>query len=251
MTLVPAYPRRMNLMRFLCGRRGPARRPAWLASDRGVVLLAAGCLAAVVAQAAEGNHKLFNGRNLDGWRAYLSDHRSGLESVWSVHEGILICKGEPLGYLFTKEAYTNFRLNLEWRWAPGESPGNSGVLFRINGKPMPLPRSLEMQLKSGDAGDLYGFHAMKIGGPAARIRSVKGDELGGDFTGVAKLQANEKTPGEWNEAELVVEGPNVQVRVNGLLVNEATDLEIAAGPIALQSEGGEIHFRKVELTPLP
>jgi len=109
----------------------------WLA----LVLL--GGLLALPASGAESARKLFNGRNLDGWRAYLSDHRVGMEDVWSVHDGILICKGEPMGYLYTKEAFTNFRVNLEWRWAPGEKPGNSGLLMRINGKPMSLPRCLE------------------------------------------------------------------------------------------------------------
>ena len=217
-------------------------RGAWL-------LLLAGLLVPS-ASGAEDARKLFNGRNLEGWRAYLSDHRTGIEDVWSVRDGLLICKGEPMGYLFTKEAFTNFRLNLEWRWAPGEKPGNSGLLMRINGKPMPLPRSLEMQLKSGDAGDLYGFHGMKLSGAADRLRTSKGDLIG-DLIGVGKVQANEKTPGEWNVAEVTLDGGKLEVRVNGLLVNEATDCEVVAGPIALQSEGGEVHFRKVEITPLP
>ena len=43
---------------------------------------------------------------------------------------------------------------------------------------------------------------------------------------------------------------NLQVKVNGRVVNEATDCEVVAGPIGLQSEGGKIHFRKVRLVPL-
>ena len=219
--------------------------------SRGVGLLILGCLLTPLASGAESARKLFNGHNLDGWHAYLSDHRVGMGDVWSVQDGILICKGEPMGYLFTKEAFTSFRVNLEWRWAPGEKPGNSGLLMRINGKPMPLPRSLEMQLKSGSAGDLYGFHGMKLAGAAARLTSSKGGELAGDLVSVGKMQANEKTPGEWNVAEVTLDGGKLEVRVNGLLVNEATDCEVVAGPIALQSEGGEVHFRKVEITPLP
>jgi hypothetical protein len=40
------------------------------------------------------------------------------------------------------------------------------------------------------------------------------------------------------------------VWVNEQLVNEATEAEIASGPIGLQSEGGEVHFRKIVITPL-
>jgi hypothetical protein len=40
------------------------------------------------------------------------------------------------------------------------------------------------------------------------------------------------------------------VFVNGTKVNEATGATVLPGRIGLQSEGGEIHFRRVELTPL-
>ena len=83
---------------------------------------------------------------------------------------------------------------------------NSGVFLRINGAPKPLPRCIENQLKSGDAGDLYGFHGMKIDGDKARRIEVKAHELGGDFVGVKKLLGNEKPPGAWNRLEVLADG---------------------------------------------
>lgn len=194
---------------------------------------------------------LFNGKNLDGWRYYLSDHMAGLEDVWSVKDGVLVCKGEPMGYLYTKQAYKNFRLNLEYRWAPGGKPGNSGVLMRINGKPMPLPRCLECQLQHGKAGDFYGFHGMKISGDEARLRQVKGHELGGDLSGVGRAAGAENEPGEWNKLEITAAGGTLKAVMNGKPVNEAKDAEVVAGPIALQSEGGEVHFRNIVLVEIP
>ncbi len=44
---------------------------------------------------------LFNGKNLRGWKAHLSEPDVKKKDVWSVKDGILICKGEPLGYLYT------------------------------------------------------------------------------------------------------------------------------------------------------
>jgi hypothetical protein len=38
--------------------------------------------------------------------------------------------------------------------------------------------------------------------------------------------------------------------VNGKKVNEARAATVLPGRIGLQSEGGEIHFRRVELVPL-
>jgi hypothetical protein len=194
--------------------------------------------------------ELFNGKDLGGWRSYLSEHAVGQSDVWSVKDGVLICKGEPMGYLYTVKAYTDFRLRVEWRWAPGQEAGNSGVLMRINGEPKPLPRSLESQLKSGDAGDLYGFHGMAISGESAREISVKGHRLGGDLAGVKKKAGAEVALGEWNVMEIELEGGDLRVWVNGTLVNEAKGCEVTEGPIGLQSEGGEIHFRKVQLTPI-
>ena len=200
----------------------------------GFMLIGLALAAAPSTKSADAEIKLLD-KGLQGWRYYLSDHLVGMEDVWSVRDGVLVCKGEPMGYLYTAKAYKNFRLHVEWRWAPGTKPGNSGVLFRINGKPMPLPRCLEAQLQAGNVGDLYGFHGMK---------------LSGDLNGVTKIAGNEKDPGEWNVYEVLAEGPSIKVWLNGKLVNEARDAELLAGPLALQSEGGEIHFRNVLLKPL-
>jgi hypothetical protein len=194
--------------------------------------------------------ELFDGKSLEGWTYFLVKPGVAMEEVWSVKDGILVCKGDPLGYLRTDRDYTNFRIAVEWRWAPGTEPGNSGVLLRINGEPKGVPRCIECQLKSGNAGDLYGFHGMKIAGDPARLRTEKDNAVVGDLIGVSKMEAREKPAGEWNLIEISVEGPRVTVSVNGAKVNEATDCDVLAGPIALQSEGGEIHFRKVSLTPL-
>ncbi len=193
---------------------------------------------------------LFNGKNLDGWKAFLVEPGVQKEDVWSVQEGILICKGEPLGYLYTEGKYTNFRLLVEWRWAPDTEPGNSGVLMRISGEPKGIPRAIEAQLKSGNAGDLYGFHGLKIDGAADRKQEAQGHELLGDYFGVSRIESNEHDPGQWNTYDIVLDGPNIAVSVNGKKVNEATNAEVLAGSVGLQSEGGEIHFRKVQLKPL-
>jgi hypothetical protein len=193
---------------------------------------------------------LFNGVNLDGWNAFLVEPDVEKEDVWSVQDGVLICKGEPLGYLYTETKHESFRLIVEWRWAPGTEPGNSGVLMRISGEPKGIPRSIEAQLKGGSAGDLYGFHGLKIDGAEERKRGGEAHELLGDFVGVGKTEANENEPGQWNTYDIMLNGPNLEVKVNGKIVNDANNAEVLAGPIGVQSEGGEIHFRKIQLTPI-
>ena len=122
--------------------------------------------------------------------------------------------------------------------------------LRINGEPRAIPRSYEAQLQSGNAGSLYGFWGMKLSGDPSRKREVAGHESLGDMVGFSKIEGNENPPGEWNRYEIRLAGPDIVVRVNGKTLNEATGADVLAGPIGLQSEGGEIHFRKVELTPL-
>ncbi|MEW6250045.1 MAG: DUF1080 domain-containing protein, partial [Planctomycetota bacterium] len=99
-----------------------------------------------------GEVRLFNGRNLDGWKAFLPDGTAP-EKVWSVppapgdsaaagRTGVLICRGEPAGYIRTERDFTNYVLKLEWRF---EKPGNSGVLLRVIGPDKVWPRCMEAQ----------------------------------------------------------------------------------------------------------
>lgn len=214
--------------------------------------LAAGMLGYGSVAAEPGDTALFNGRDLSGWNFLLVEPDAKMEDVWSVKDGLLVCRGEPMGYLFTRDTFKNFRMTVEWRWAPGGNPGNSGVLLRINGGQRGLlPRCLESQLKSGDAGALYGFHGMGIGGPGERFVHIPEHKIGGELRGVKKIKGAENPPGEWNTMEIVLNGSALTVSVNGHKVNEATDCEIVPGPVGLQSEGGEIHFRSVRIAPMP
>jgi hypothetical protein len=186
--------------------------------------------------------QLFNGKDLSGWDYFLVEEDAEMEDVWSVEDGILVCKGEPGGYLATKGEYENYELVVEWRWP--EEPGNSGVLMRIAGEPAMLPSSVEAQLRSGSAGDMYGFQGFKIGGDPARLSEISiGWSLG-------KIEGNEKEPGEWNRYDITVNGDQITVVLNGKVVNQATGCDVRPGRIGLQSEGGVIHFRSVKLTPL-
>lgn len=192
--------------------------------------------------------QLFNGSDLSGWSHVLVGEGVKKEDVWSVKDGVLVCKGTPLGYLFTNESYQDFTLSFEWRWAPEGTPGNSGVLLRIAGKPATfMPKCVEAQLKHENAGDAWGFFGASIDGPAERIQEIKNHESLGDFKGVKKIKAAEKPPGEWNQYEIKVSGTTLELKVNGELVNQVKGLDILSGPIGFQSEGAEIHFRDIRL----
>jgi hypothetical protein len=201
--------------------------------------------------------RLFNGQTLAGWSHFLVDPMVPATDVWSVRDGVLVCKGEPLGYLYTNTEHTSFRLVVEWRWAPGAAARlgktpNSGVLLRVNGEPKPkgVPRAYEAQLQAGSAGDLYAFWGMPLDGDPQRRREAKGHELLGDMVGFKKTEAAENPEGEWNTYDITLDGSSLVVLVNGKKVNEAKGATVLPGRIGLQSEGGEIHFRRVELWPI-
>jgi len=205
---------------------------------------------AVAGAAQPAAKQLFNGKDLSGWDYFLVDDDAAMRDVWSVRDGLLICKGKPMGYLYTKEKFKNFKLIVEWRWAPGKKPGNSGVLMRITGKPTMLPNCVEAQLKSGSAGDMYGFQGFNIDGDPERRRDVPKHKLAGYLRALSKIRGNEKKPGQWNKYEITAKGETITLVINGKTVNRATGCDVRAGHIGLQSEGGEIHFRTVTLTPL-
>lgn len=206
-----------------------------------ICFLAASFAATLAADEAK-SIKLFNGKDLDGWTG-LSADKTKIEDVWSVADGVLVCRGKPNGYLRTKEKYKNYELTLEWRWKPSDEKvnRNSGVLLRMVGEDKVWPKSVEAQLMAGNAGDFWNFNGFKMKGDPSRTKGAS----------TKKAHAsNEKKLGEWNAYRIVVNKGNVKLYVNGELQNEATEVEEIAGPICLQSEGAEIHFRNLELKPI-
>lgn len=192
--------------------------------------------------------ELFNGKDLKGWQYVLADPQVKMEQVWSVHDGILLCQGTPVGAIYRGPDVTNFRLVVEYRW-PGK-PSNSGVFSRISQPIKALPIAVETQLKNGSAGDVLGLQGKKVASGQPRFFEVKAHPLAGDISGVAKLADREKPAGEWNRIEILATGANYKVWMNSDLVNEVTGVEVNSGPVGVQSEGGPVEFRRISLTPL-
>ncbi|MBN1908587.1 MAG: DUF1080 domain-containing protein [Pirellulales bacterium] len=184
---------------------------------------------------------LFNGKDLSGWTYHLNDKKAKMADVWSVRDGVIHCKGKPTGYIRTTKKYTSFVLKLQWRWPKDAKPGNSGVLLRVVGEDKVWPKSVEAQLKDQWAGDIWNIDEfpMKVDPTRTEGRNTK-----------RMHPSNEKPQGEWNEYEITLEKGKLTLKVNGLVQNTATDIQVVPGYIALQSEGAPIEFRNVRLAPL-
>ncbi|NQV33017.1 MAG: DUF1080 domain-containing protein [Phycisphaeraceae bacterium] len=183
------------------------------------------------------------------WTHYLADPNVSRQDVWQIHDGILICKGTPLGYLYTTQDYDDFTLRLQWRWAPGKAPGKGGVLIRMTGTHKIWPKSLEAQINANDAGDFWGLDGYGLSGDVDRRKTLT-HETFGELTHLKKTQGQEKSPGQWNTYEIIAQNDTVTLMINGEQVNQATHCATNPGKVCLTSEGTEIHFRNISLTRL-
>ena len=194
--------------------------------------------------------ELFDGKSLSGWAYVLADPQVKMEQVWSVQDGLLTCQSTPVGFIYKGPEVTDFRLIVEYRWPPGSEPGNSGIFSRISRPMKAIPPAIECQLKHGSAGDVLGLQSKTIAAGQPRFFSVLKHPLAGDIAGVTKTADAENPPGQWNRVEILAQGPRYSVSMNGKLINTAEGVEVVAGPIGLQSEGGVIQFRRATLTIL-
>lgn len=60
----------------------------------------------------------------------------------------------------------------------------------------------------------------------------------------------ESPDGKWTRLEVICSGDKITNIVNGKTVNVGSKSSLTKGKIIFQSEGAEIYFRKIELTPL-
>jgi hypothetical protein len=187
---------------------------------------------------------LFNGKDLSGWTPVLDQAGADPARTWSVADGVLKCTGKPAGYIKTDREFGDYVLTLQWRWPAGTAGGNNGVLVHAS-TPRALgiwPKSIEVQLFKGNAGDLWVIGTeLDVPDEAKRKEGRRHKNL---------TDGSEKPIGEWNRLEITCKGDTIRVKVNGDLVNEATNCSVTRGAICLQSEGAPIEFRDIVLTPL-
>ena len=195
-----------------------------------IILLA---LMLVVAQAsfAQKKVKLFNGKDLSGWKIY------GTEK-WYVQDGLLVSESgsdKGYGYLGTEENYQDFEIELEFKQ---EANGNSGVFIRstVDGTKV-SGWQVEVAPPGNDTGGIYESYG--------RGWLIKPDP--------AKDKALKF--GEWNKMRIVVKGDNVTSYVNGVEMVNFSDAKIGQGKggVLLQIHDGggiKVYWRNIVLKKL-
>ena len=216
----------------------------------------AALLSVPVARAEEvpqGWVSLFNGKDLSGWVDVNTSPQT-----WVVKDGLLICKGLPIGVMRSAKQYENFVLHIEWRHM--EAGGNSGVFIWSEGttpKERPLPKGMEVQMlelewpllnreKDGSprpmgyvSGELFGANGLEAVPDKPRGKRSMSWEM------------RCKGKGEWNTYDVVAVDGVVKLAINGKFVNGMREATVRKGYLCLESEGAEIHFRNIRILELP
>ena len=162
------------------------------------ILLSIGAtLPAVMALSADdGFTPLFNGRNLDGWI-------TGSDNAWVVEDGVIGLRREfdgrehNLDYLWTREKYADFVLELEFK-VPERA--NSGVFLRTSDLKNPVYTGLEVQVSNS-----HGRNKLL----------TRGGTAGAIYDCVAPTENAVKEPGQWNRYRITCHDNIVRVELNG------------------------------------
>jgi hypothetical protein len=204
----------------------------------------------------EVGRSLFNGQNLAGWHMDVPELDTNPQAriPFVVRNGMLVSLGTPNGHLITDAAYQDYRLSLRYRFAG--KPGNCGVLVHAS-TPRALykmfPKSIEVQMMHQNAGDFWCIveditvpDMEKRRGPKENWGITEGKERR-----VINLTDNSEKPlGEWNDMVVECLKDSVKVWVNGDLVNFGYNATATRGQIAVQAEGAEVEFARLELRPI-
>lgn len=175
----------------------------------------------------------FEEQDANNWVYVLKDRSLASSSVFKMKNGVLQISGASSGYLRTQKTYSDYTLELEWRWT--NKLGNSGVLVHIQAKDTIWPVCYQVQQRSDAAGDIICMNGLW----AKECKdSVK-------FTVPKFLPSNEKALGEWNAMKVICMKNTLKVFINGVLQNNVTGLTAEKGFIGFQNEGIPLEFRKM------
>ncbi len=196
---------------------------------------------------------LFNGSDLSGWHVDVPamDTNPDTLNPFIVRDGMLVSLGTPGGHLITDDEYQNYSLHVEYRFAG--TPGNCGVLIHAS-TPRALygmfPKSMEVQMQHQHAGDFWCI-VEDITVPDMESRRGPEENWGiteGKGRNIKNLTDGSEHPvGAWNTMLIEAVGNEIKVWVNGDLVNHGFNCTAQKGQIAIQAEGSEVEFRKIEL----
>ena len=139
-------------------------------------------------------NKVAGDLNPSGWKNLLASELSNCifnEGSWLMQDGVLAWQGG--GYIWTKERYGDFILDLEFKVSEG---ANSGVFFRTGDLKDIVHTGIEVQIHETTDGSKYGA-------------------CGAIYDCLAPSKNVVKKAGEWNHYTITCKANNIYVVLNG------------------------------------
>jgi hypothetical protein len=164
---------------------------------------------------------LIDGTNgMDNWTP------TGSDANWRAADGAIqadksTTKGSSV--LVSKRSFKDFELYVEF-WASEDT--NSGIYIRVR-NPTNVSTSTgayEVQIWDKNPNPAYST---------------------GSLVNVASVQPIYKAGGRWNTYEIYAKGPEITVKLNGVVTVSAYDKNFSEGRIGVQYNGGPIKVRKL------
>jgi hypothetical protein len=184
---------------------------------------------------------VFNGKDFTGW--------AGDTASYEVKDGAIVCKPKKGGTVYTKEEYGDFAARLEYRLPPG---GNNGLAIRYPGEGLGTYTGMcEVQILDDDAPMYAKLDPRQYNGSAYGM--------------IAAHRGYLRPTGEWNFMEVTVQGPKIQVELNGTRIlggdlSKVTEFKDNAahpgkdrtsGYFGFLGHNDPVAFRNVQIKPLP
>jgi Domain of Unknown Function (DUF1080) len=183
---------------------------------------------------------IFDGKSFNGWEG-------DIDSVWRIEDGALTAgslkeRQKDNNFLATKESYSNFELELEWKLQGTEGFINGGVQFRTKRIPNHHEVSgYQADLGAGFDGALYDESRRN------KILQKPDDET---------LKKALRPLGEWNHYRIRAKGNRIELWLNGFKTVDYTEEDPNIpqdGIIAIQIHGGAtsvVQYRALKLISL-
>ena len=147
---------------------------------------------------------------------------------WRAEDGMLVGDKGKAGFLVSDRTYKDFTIRAEF-WVSDDA--NSGIFIRgEDQKSMTGKNAYEVNIFDRRPDPTYGT---------------------GAIVNTAKAEVVLKAGGKWNTYEITAKGDTFLVTLNGVVtVNNVRNGDHSAGYIGLQSDGGTVKFRKIEIKEL-
>ena len=224
-----------------------------------VALMSTGLVFARQSTPPEGFVALFNGRDLDGWwGATTEDPRAtmalppeklaekkaaslqAIQQHWRVENGEIVNDGKGL-YLTTDEFYGDFELLASYKMAPS---ADSGIYLRGTPQVSIWDATDELKFKHGADKGSGGLWNNPPGSPG-KDPLVFADKRIGEWEAMRVVMTGERVS-VWLNDQLVVDHARMHNYFNNKKKPEAEHRPLPkAGPIQLQTHGGEMRWRNL------